>query len=652
MKSYQPSAISRQPEQVRVPRSPILLEGRGTDCTSEGDRPSPTPCFAIDSYFARGICRPRSKGWVTRAFPLRTFVHCCLRDLLLLLAAGLSCADSAGTTQQALPGWMEIPVPARRPEPTQENLLEGKRVYDFRCSPCHGVKGDGNGPVAPTLEPRPRDFTAGNFRFRTTKTGEVPKDEDLFRTITRGIPGSAMPSWAPLSADDRWKVIYYVKQLSEWFDDDEFSPYREEAALELGDPPPRTQEIILEGEKLFKEEGANCIVCHGIHGRGNGTGPDAQKKNAKRERIWPRDLTKSWRYKNGSRVEDIFRTLTGGLTGTPMPSSLESLHKSDPAKDEHARWAIAYFVQSLYEKYDDQKRILEVVKLEGDTPTDPNDAAWENSDEIAIFLTGQVTFRPRWQTPSVDFIRMRALYNDEDIAFRLVYNDRTQSTVHQSPDVWTTEDTYPELDVMKFPFEQSTYRDAVAMQFPVKKYEGAARPYFIYGTQADAVHLLRFEADKGVAHKGVPDKDVGPTFQSVGDRLDQQAGSPGLSHNGVVEYNAKGRKKFKIQPDEEQQAQGTGVFDDGRWLVVIRRPLVGGKNDASIASGAYVPFTLMAWDGGNGESGLQQSVSSWYGLKLEAPIAKRVYGNVAVAILLAALLEFYAVKKARRVTAP
>lgn len=525
-----------------------------------------------------------------------------------LLAAGVPRADAV---IEIVPGWMEIPVPSSRPEPTEEALLDGKKIFDFRCSPCHGVKGDGEGPVAATLEPRPRDFTAGNFRFRTTKTGEVPQDEDLFRTITRGIPGSAMPSWAPLPADDRWKLIYHVKKLSGWFDDEEFSPYREEAVLDLGHPPPRTEEIVREGEKLFKEEGANCIVCHGQNGRGNGTGPDAQKKNAKKERIWPRDLSKPWRYKNGSRVEDIFRTLTGGLTGTPMPSSLESLHKSDPAQDAQMRWAIAYFVESLFEQHDRGKRVLEVAKVDGELPSGPADAAWENADEIAIILTGQVTFRPRWQTPAIDFIRVRALYNDEAIAFRLIYNDRTENTVHESEEVWTTEDTYPELDVKRFPFEQSTYRDAVAIQFPVKESKGVEKPYFIYGRQANAVYLLKYEADKGAAG------------------------------NGVVEYNARGRKKIKVQPDEEQQAQGTAVFDDGQWQIVIRRPLVGGKGDREFAPGVYIPFTLMAWDGGNGESGLQQSVSSWYSLKLEAPTPTRVYLYALAAAFIAALAEFY-----------
>lgn len=562
-----------------------------------------------------------------------------------LLVAGVSCGDPA---ELDLPGWMEIPVPSNKTEATEENLLAGKRVYDFRCSPCHGVKGDANGPVAPTLEPRPRDFTGGNFRFRTTVTGELPQDEDLFRTITRGIPGSAMPSWEPLPAEERWNVIHYVKKLSGWFDDEEFSPYREEALLNIGDPPPRTEEIVREGEKLFKEEGANCIVCHGVHGRGNGTGPDAQKKNAKKERLWPRDLTKSWRYKNGSRVSDIFRTLTGGLTGTPMPSSLESLHKTDPAKDEHARWAIAYFVESLYEKYDPQKRVLNVAKLDGELPSDPMDAVWEGSDEIAIFLTGQVTFRPRWQTPAVDFIRVRALYNDEEIAFRLVYDDRTQSTVHKSPDVWTTADTYPELDVMKFPFEQSTYRDAVAIQFPVKETEGAERPYFIYGTQANAVHLLKYEADRDAARNALTSAPAASTTVASAPATSAPVASAPRGGRAVIEYNAKGRKKIKAQPEAEQQARGTGVFDDGRWLVVIRRPLIGGKGDTTIATGGYIPFTLMAWDGGNSESGLQQSVSSWYSLKLEAPIPARVYINVAVAVLLAVLIEFYALFRIKK----
>ena len=81
------------------------------------------------------------------------------------------------------------------PEATGEFVQAGKEIYDFRCAPCHGFSGKGDGPAAMTLDPRPRDFTRGLFKFKSTPKGEVVADEDLYRTISRGIPGSAMPSW-------------------------------------------------------------------------------------------------------------------------------------------------------------------------------------------------------------------------------------------------------------------------------------------------------------------------------------------------------------------------------------------------------------------------------------------------------------------------
>ncbi|MBI5049170.1 MAG: hypothetical protein HZB54_09555, partial [Deltaproteobacteria bacterium] len=74
---------------------------------------------------------------------------------------------------------------------TPEAVEKGKLIYFKRCSFCHGLEGDGDGPAADSLDPRPRDFTAGTYKFRTTQSGELPTDEDLFRTISRGLNGTA-----------------------------------------------------------------------------------------------------------------------------------------------------------------------------------------------------------------------------------------------------------------------------------------------------------------------------------------------------------------------------------------------------------------------------------------------------------------------------
>ena len=93
---------------------------------------------------------------------------------------------------------------------TPELLALGKRVYEKQCAACHGLDGRGEGEAAYLLYPKPRDFTAGKFEMVSTWE-RVPTDEDLFMTISRGMPGSAMPSWGHLSEEERWGLVHYVK---------------------------------------------------------------------------------------------------------------------------------------------------------------------------------------------------------------------------------------------------------------------------------------------------------------------------------------------------------------------------------------------------------------------------------------------------------
>jgi cytochrome c oxidase cbb3-type subunit I/II len=103
---------------------------------------------------------------------------------------------------------------------TDEMLEQGRATYFGRCSFCHGLLGDGEGPAAKYLDPRPRDFTLGTFKFRTTQSGELPTNEDLFRTVSRGLPGTGMQGFDSdlikngLSEDERWAVISYIKTFA------------------------------------------------------------------------------------------------------------------------------------------------------------------------------------------------------------------------------------------------------------------------------------------------------------------------------------------------------------------------------------------------------------------------------------------------------
>ena len=72
----------------------------------------------------------------------------------------------------------------------------GKKLYEVNCSQCHGEKGDGQGIAAPFVLPKPRDFTSGKFKIRTTPSGSLPTTQDLKSIIRNGMPYTAMRSAA------------------------------------------------------------------------------------------------------------------------------------------------------------------------------------------------------------------------------------------------------------------------------------------------------------------------------------------------------------------------------------------------------------------------------------------------------------------------
>src|SRR5262249_54203198 len=135
------------------------------------------------------------------------------RFAIVLMLAGLlpGCSSKPTGTASLTPPFLETPV-APRPAATPATIAAGKTLYDANCVQCHGSQGRGNGSGAPFLVPPPRDFTAGQFKFRTTASGLLPTDDDLFRTISRGADGTGMPPWQYLLSDvDRWALVDYVK---------------------------------------------------------------------------------------------------------------------------------------------------------------------------------------------------------------------------------------------------------------------------------------------------------------------------------------------------------------------------------------------------------------------------------------------------------
>jgi DMSO reductase family type II enzyme heme b subunit len=492
------------------------------------------------------------------------------------------------------------------PPATPDNLARGRAIYVKRCLVCHGDKGDGKGPVAPFLEPRPRDFVTASFKLRSTPSGEAPTDADLFRVVTRGVPGTAMAGWPTLSEQERWLVIGYVKSLSDAFKDKPtlVAPARDVAA---------SPERIEQGRQLY--ERAKCWECHGQEGRGDGPAAPTLKDDAG-ERVQAANLTKGWRIKGGREARDIFLRFSTGMDGTPMPSFADSL-------SEDERWALAHYVRSLQTAEEPgDPVVLTARRVAGELPTTPDDPRWRQAPPLAVPLAGQVLARPRWQHPSVDAVSVRAYYNDRAIAFLLEWDDRVQDVRHApGADPELAPWTYPRRDLTPGPRAEAL-RDAVRLQFPRDVPPGPERPHFLLGGAGRPVALWHWQADREAAGQPSVVKELATGFQTP----------------------------VRPQAAEAQDVTGRGSWKDGRWRVVMSRSLRSRapSGDVTFEPGRLIPFAVQAWDGSNGEKGLMMALSSWAYVVLEASVPATAYAAALFGVVLAGALEGWLVRRARR----
>ncbi|WP_455367022.1 cbb3-type cytochrome c oxidase subunit I, partial [Kaarinaea lacus] len=193
-------------------------------------------------------------------------------------------------------------------------LALGKQVYQRRCIGCHGEEGDGKGSAAKFLKIKPRDFTSGLFKFRSTAGGpnSLPTDEDLFITISHGLWGTAMPAWYVISAEKRIAVIQYIKTFS-----DRWQQEKPGKVIDIPVETSITVKSLANGKKNYE---IICSLCHGTDGKGNG--PSA----ASLEDSWGHSLTPAnftlpagvfGGVKLGHDSKHIFKTIMTGVGGTP-----------------------------------------------------------------------------------------------------------------------------------------------------------------------------------------------------------------------------------------------------------------------------------------------------------------------------------------------
>ncbi len=248
-----------------------------------------------------------------------------------------------------------------------DRLAQGAQHYRRRCAGCHGPYGDGQGPAAPYLNPKPRDYRRGIFKFTSTPYGSKPRRADLRLVIRRGAIGTSMPAFRFLSEEEVELLIDYVVHVAYRGELEELlmreavglapdEPVDQEMALEflslihsrwqqaetqrvvpLTPEPPYGPESVAKGKLAFFVY--ECVKCHGPDGRGHtqaNVGQDAWGHTVKAA-----DITSGMLH-GGRRPVDIYRRIYSGINGTPMPAFAPRL-----SKEPETIWHLVHFVIAL-----------------------------------------------------------------------------------------------------------------------------------------------------------------------------------------------------------------------------------------------------------------------------------------------------------------
>jgi len=211
----------------------------------------------------------------------------------------------------------------------------GKKLYRRYCVGCHGPLGDGNGENAQWVDPKPRDFVAGTFKCRSTPTGTLPTDQDLFSSIGRGFTNSNMPHWDSLTPQDRIDLVAYIKTFSpRWQSEKAGEP------IKVPSEPAVTTQSVAHGGELYQK--MECWKCHGQRGRGDG--PSAPTlTDSKDQPIRPYNFADGGndsRFKCGATNEDLYKIFMTGVDGTPMPSFADVIQPNEA-------WDRVHFLRTL-----------------------------------------------------------------------------------------------------------------------------------------------------------------------------------------------------------------------------------------------------------------------------------------------------------------
>lgn len=544
----------------------------------------------------------------------------------LAVVIGLLCAAPAGPTGTLLR--------AQGPDiGTEAQRESGKALYAKYCVQCHGEKGDGNGYATLHLLPRPRDLTSGKFKVRTTPSGALPTHQDLVNIIRRGMPYTSMPAWPNLSDREVSDLAYFTMTFSPDFAVAERVP----TPLELPSAPASTNETIELGKTLYEENG--CLACHGALGRGDGPSAPTLTDDLGHP-IRAANLTQPWTFRGGPSREDIFRTMTTGLNGTPMPSFADALTPEQ-------RWAITDFIASLSGSTVPGYTNLVVARHVEDPIDLTAGAANFALAPVARFpIIGQITEPGRSFHPATTAVSVQAIYDTESIALLVRWHNMSAEQAgkndptlpvppeedEEAPGAGAAADSgsaspfgdqevaTPPVDAQPAdPFAAPVaaaapapeFSDAVSIQIPMQAPTGARKPYFIFGDPANPVDLWFFD----------------------------------LARPEPLQFT--GRGSADVAPNDTGDVTGVASYDQGEWSVIFTRPLRA-TSGAPFVQGQFLPVAFSVWDGFSRERGNKRGLTAWYSLYMEPQVVPSAIGPMVRTALLILVFELVVIGLVRR----
>ena len=518
---------------------------------------------------------------------------------------------------------------------TDAQRESGKTLYLKYCSQCHGEKGDGEGSATPHLEPRPRDFTTGKFKARTTPNGALPVHQDLLNVLRKGMPYTSMPAWPTLSDKEVSDLAYFIKTFSPEFTKPENVPQ----PVALPPAPAAKNESIEVGKKLYVDNG--CVKCHGTLGRGDGPSAPTLTDDFGRS-IRAADLAQSWTFRGGSSREDIYRTMSTGFNGTPMPSFADALQPDQ-------RWAITDYIVSLSGSNGPSYSNLVVAKhVEDPIDLKKGAASFARAPEARFPIVGQIMEPGRAFHPRVANVTVQAIYDAESIALLVRWHDMSaEKTGKSGPSlpVPPEEEEEPatgaaagsggsstgspfgadELSATPAaqgaqpsaadPFAEpaaspagqpSEFSDAVSVQIPSQLPTGARKPYFIFGDAQNPVDLWFFD----------------------------------LSRPDPLQFT--GRGSGSLDPNDTGDLTGVATYDQGEWSVIFKRPLLA-SSAAPFTPGEFLPVAFSVWDGLSRERGSKRGLTAWYSVYVEPEVVPSAVGPMVQTALIILVIELAAI---------